>query len=308
MKIDYDKYFVHQDCPVCGSKEKNILHKDILHTCHVLEKSGVAINNEDAMSDVVTCLNCKHKYLSIVLKDEIVNNYYSVVNSEYYDTVKVNPYDRRAADTKKFANLIIQKCKGAKSVLEIGSGMGHLLKQLQQNGLDCYGVEPSNFASEFSRKTFNLNVETALLDKTTFVNKKFDVIVISDVVEHVANINGLFDMIQHYISPNGRVVVLTGNSNSFYAKICGRKWLYYFSWEHISFFNKPSITYLFNKHFLHLEYFKRTKHTGTFYENIRLVAYTFFCMFRNFFGIRKEAYYNMAFDHFIAIGKNNVND
>ncbi len=308
MKIDYDKYFVKQDCPVCASNDKKILHKDILHTCHVLQKSGVAINNEDAMSDVVICLNCGHNYLSIVLKDEIVNNYYSVVNSEYYDTQNSNPQDRRKADTKKFADLITQKAESAKNVLEIGSGMGYLLKQLQLNGFDCYGVEPSSFASEFSRKTFNLNVITAMLDQTIFPNKKFDVIVISDVVEHVANINGMFNLVQHYLAKNGRVIILTGDSDSQYAKFTGKKWLYYFSWEHISFFNKKSVKYLFDKHSLQLDYFKKTQHTGSVYENIRLVAYTFFCMVRNFFGIRKEAFYVMAFDHFIAIGKNNSND
>ncbi|MFC4262699.1 class I SAM-dependent methyltransferase [Ferruginibacter yonginensis] len=304
MNSIYDKYFVEQNCPVCGSNERKLQHKNILHTCFVLEKAKIDVKNEEAMSDIVKCLHCHHSYLSRIIKEEYINKYYSEANSEYYDAVKQNPYDRRPLDTKRFGDLILEKCPSAKNVLEIGSGLGHLLNDLSLKGLDCYGVEPSPLASEFSRKTFNLNVVTSMLNEKTFENKKFDIILIMDVVEHVANINELMKLVKHYLAKNGRLVVLTGNNNSLYAKLCGKKWLYYFSWEHISFFNKSSTKFLFNKHALQLEHFIKTQHSGTFYENMRMVFYTIFCMCRNFFGVRKQVYYYMAFDHFFAIGKN----
>src|SRR6188768_383687 len=132
--MKYSEYFIKQDCPVCNSDQAKVLHKDIVHTCKVLEKSGVQIKNEDAVSDVLICLQCGHQYLSIILKDEIINHYYNAVNSEYYDKVKLNPRDKRAYDSKKFANLIAHECPGAKTVLEIGSGMGYLLAQLKSIG------------------------------------------------------------------------------------------------------------------------------------------------------------------------------
>ncbi|MBL0145318.1 MAG: class I SAM-dependent methyltransferase [Chitinophagaceae bacterium] len=301
MKIDYDKYFLQQGCPVCNSSNNKILYKNIIHTCH--EKAGVQISNADAPSDVLICEDCGHHYLSMTVKDEIINYYYNAVNSEYYDTVKDKPFDRRAEDTKKFANLIANECRGSKTVLEIGSGMGYLLNQLNLKGFDCYGVEPSKFASAYSRDMFGLNVITELLTPATFPNKKFDIVIMSDVVEHVSNINALFSIAQEYLVDGGKIVILTGNTDSLYAKFCGRKWLYYFSWEHVSFFNKKSIQHLFKAHSLKLDFFTKTQHSGTLAKNLFIIGYTFFSMLRNFFGIRKENYYYMAFDHFIAIGK-----
>jgi len=308
MKIDSDKYFVQQNCPVCGSKEKKVLHKDILHTCHVLEMAQVNIKNEDALCDILVCAICGHSYLSHILKDEIINYYYNAVNSEYYNQVKDSPYDRRAADTLKFANFITDECKGAKTILEVGSGMGYLLNQLKLKGFDCWGVEPSKFASTYSKDIFDLTVVTNLLTPTTFPNQQFDIVIMSDVVEHISGINELVNIAQNYLTNGGKIVILTGNADSLYAKWCGRKWLYYFSWEHVSFFNKKSIEYLFNKYSLKLNYFKNTQHSGTIARNLFIVGHTFFSMMRNFLGIRKEVYYSMAFDHFITIGKKTAND
>ena len=44
---------------------------------------------------------------------------------EYYNQVKDSPYDRRAADTLKFANFITDECKGAKTTsLRRGNSSG----------------------------------------------------------------------------------------------------------------------------------------------------------------------------------------
>jgi hypothetical protein len=302
--IEQQEYFATQNCPICGSSEKTALFKNLVHTCKVLKKAGVNIKNEDILSDVNLCRNCGHKYLSLIINEELINHYYAVVESEYYDTVKDNPRDRMLEDTERFARLIKDKCSDCSTVLEIGSGMGYLLGRLKEKGFECTGIEPSGFASNFSRNEMELNVITGLLDLNTFPNKKFDIIVLSDVVEHLYDVNAMFDLVKYYLSPNGRAVVLTGDSNSLYAKICGKKWLYFFSWEHISFFNKRSIRYLFNKHSLSLDYFRKTRHSDSFWQNWKVIYLTFRSMLGNFLGLRNHKFFYMAFDHLIAIGKN----
>lgn len=302
---NYLQYFDRQTCPVCQSSSKKTVYRDLLHTCNVLRKIGLELKNEDVPSDVDVCMNCGHKYLSLKLKDQLIDYYYAVVDSEYYDTVRNDPHDRRLSDTKKFAELIFDKCRDCTSVLEIGSGMGHLLSELQKKGYDCTGVDPSEFASSYARKQFKLNVVIGLLHKETFPGKKFDVIILSDVVEHVYRINEFFNILVNYLAENGRVVVLTGNSNSFYARLCGRKWLYFFSWEHISFFNRSSIQTLFKQHSLSLDYFKTTKHTGSYWQNVKSLVLTFRSGIANLLGLRNHRfYYYQAFDHFVAIGRN----
>lgn len=296
--------FVEQNCPVCGTDNKMLLYENIFHTCNVLKKSNILISNEDVPSNINLCRNCGHKYLSKVLNDDVLKYYYGVAESEYYDSVVAKPHDRIPNDTKRYADLIEKKCIGGKSVLEIGSGMGFLLYQLKLKGFDCTGVEPSNFASSYSRSEFGLNVLTGILDYETFYNRKFDIIILNDVVEHISDINSLFNLMKFYLSPNGYVFILTGDSNSLYAKICRKKWLYFFSWEHVSFFNRTSLKYLFSNHSLKMHYFKKTRHSSSYFFNWKTFILTFRGILANKLGFRKHKFFYMAFDHLVAIGKN----
>ena len=297
------EYFVAQCCPVCGSSESKVLYSGIKHTCNVLEKAGVKLENKDILTYALKCKYCKHIYLSLTLKDDLLSYYYNVVESEYYDSQKVHPKDHRPADTKKFAKFIENESKSGDNILEIGSGLGFLLKELKIAGFKTYGIEPSGFASSFSRNELKLDVITGMLTEKTYKNKKFDVIILSDVIEHISDPNQLFKLIEYYLTDTGKVIVLTGNSRSLYAKICGKKWLYFYSWEHMSFFNRRSIEFLLNKNSLKLSYYKNTAHSGSFYVNSILFFKTIVMIILEKLKIRKYNFYLMAFDHFIAVGK-----
>lgn len=298
------EFFAEVNCPVCDSNDKKVVFKDLVHTCNVLKKSRISFTNEEAKSDICSCNQCGHKYLTPVIKGEFIKYYYEEAGSEYYDSVIENPRDRIAEDTKQMAELISKECIDCKTVLEIGSGMGYLLEQLKQRGFECTGVDPSSFASKFAREAFGLNILTQMLDYETFPEKKFDIIIMCDVVEHIYDINSLILLAKHYLSENGRIVILTGNSNSLYAKVCGRKWLYFFSWEHISFFNKSSISYLFKKHSLQIQYFKAKQHSGSYWHNVKVFALTIKAMLAIRLGLRNYPFLYMSFDHLLTIGKN----
>jgi 2-polyprenyl-3-methyl-5-hydroxy-6-metoxy-1,4-benzoquinol methylase len=295
------EYFKNQYCPVCEQRNSKLIYSNLIHTCHVLAKAGIPLSNEQVPTDVLECNNCGHRYLSKILSDERLDYYYNIVETEYYDWQKDNPSDHRPADTKKFAKYIDANTDGNK-IMEIGCGLGYLLSQLKILGNDCYGVEPSSFASSFAREKLSLNVLTGLLDDNTYPDFKFNAIVLSDVVEHVPGINSLFTLVEKYLAPGGKVFVFTGDSKSNYAKICGVKWLYLYSWEHLSFFNKNSIGYLFKKHGLQLKRFDKVAHTGSYKQNAKIFIKTFGFIILNKLNIRKYPFYSMAFDHFIAIG------
>jgi 2-polyprenyl-3-methyl-5-hydroxy-6-metoxy-1,4-benzoquinol methylase len=303
--VDLDtNFFDKKNCIVCGSTKSKIKYKNIFHTCNVLKKSNIPYTNEETPSDVMECNQCGHKYLSYNINDKTLNYYYSVAESEYYDSMKINPRDRLILENKERAKSISKKFPNSKTVLEIGCGMGYFLKNLSENGYECVGVEPSSFASNYAREEFGLNVITGLLDKDTFDTNKFDIIVIFDVVEHINNIDNLFDLVTHYLAKDGSVIILTGNSNSLYARICKGKWLYYYSWEHVSFFNRKSTKYLFDKHNLELTEFSRTSNDMSLKSNTIIFVKTIVQIIKNFFGIEKSKFYSMAFDHFLAVGKN----
>lgn len=72
--------------------------------------------------------------------------------------------------------------KNAK-ILEIGCGEGLLLNELFKAGYNVTGIEPSTTASERARKK-GLNVITGEFPNTN-LDKKYDVIILSHVLEHL---------------------------------------------------------------------------------------------------------------------------
>lgn len=74
-----------------------------------------------------------------------------------------------------------------RKVLDIGSSAGVLLNMFQKRQWDTFGVEPSLSFAEYSRKEYGLNVKTGFFQKITFPEIKFDLIVISHVLEHISD-------------------------------------------------------------------------------------------------------------------------
>jgi SAM-dependent methyltransferase len=131
------------------------------------------------------------------------------------------------------------------NVLELGCGVGTLVKHLTSRGFLARGVEPSPVA-----------VETALAIGADVVEGDFtayraahpaplDAVVMLNVLEHVPNPVSLIKDVRRSLAPGGLVIIRVPNDFSSiqraaHAKIGGRRW-----WiavpDHISYFNYDTL-------------------------------------------------------------------
>ncbi|MDP3830742.1 MAG: class I SAM-dependent methyltransferase, partial [Ignavibacteriaceae bacterium] len=123
-------------------------------------------------------------------------------------------------------------------------------------------------------KELLLNIKQGFLTLGDFPPQFFDVIIMSDVIEHLRKPNELFELIKHYLKPDAIILIKTGNIDSLYAKICGRWWGYFGSWEHISFFSPRSIEYLLKENNLKLNDIYFVPHFSGFIKNLKSVVYS----------------------------------
>ena len=73
-------------------------------------------------------------------------------------------------------------------ILEVGCGSGAILKYLQDKGATVKGIDLSEEYLEHGRKKYQIDLEcTDLLNFQS--NEKYDIIIYSDVLEHILNIN-----------------------------------------------------------------------------------------------------------------------
>jgi SAM-dependent methyltransferase len=93
-------------------------------------------------------------------------------------------------------------------ILEIGCSGGPLLKQLQADGYDqVTGIDISPDAIELCRQRGLIGTQVMDAQKTTFDDGSFDVIIASDVLEHLADAPQALREWHRLLRPGGRLIV-----------------------------------------------------------------------------------------------------
>lgn len=292
-------YLESINCPICNSTNSNrefsITH-DSSNVLDILQLDAAATE-----VDIVSCNNCGHKYMTPVIKQELMDRYYSILNSEFYHSGK-EVYNQNKKEYEDYTS-IIKGFKAQGKVLEIGCGNGFLLKTLEAAGYDCYGVEPSPLAYGYAKNDLGLQVENSFLAESSFYNAEFDIVILIDVVEHVINMQALMQDVKKVLKPDGLIFIGTGNIESFNARLAKQNWGYFLSWEHVSFFNKKSMHRL-----LHDNNFQNIIIRETSLQHKPLQNSVEFCknLFKKFVNpfLKKQYYHGITFDHFIVTATN----
>ena len=294
--------FEYTGCPVCQNKTCRRKYSIDYGSSKVLEKLRI---KEYPKVYLFECSVCGHHFANPVLKDDYLDAYYSILDSEYFlvegDFLK-KEHERLTRIIGRYLT------KG--SVLEIGCGRGFLLNEFKKKGWECYGVEPSPTAVKFAVEEFGLDIKAGVLTKDSYP-RKFDLIILLDVIEHLKYPGEMISMLHDYLRPKGLLVIGTGNISSINAKISGRHWGYYGSWEHISFFNRQSMRYLLKKYQFDCKIIGASYREGILY-NIDSLIQNVIVRFENLIkliverlvghGLRKRLT-RLAFDHMIVIGQ-----
>lgn len=300
--------FEEISCPVCGSKNSKKKFKFSYYSNNTLSIIGYTDTKPDLFLN--ECKSCFHHYANPQIKSNYLDKYYSEYNSEYYNLEAV-PSNHLSREHKLIYKKIDKVSKGGK-ILEIGCGFGFLLNEFPDSKWEKYGLEPSKFASNFAKKSFNIKIHNGFLNFDTFKSHSFDVIIFFDLIEHLKYPNEFIKLIKHYLKPKGIIVFGTGNISSINAKLSRKLWSYFSSWEHISFFSSSSVKYFFNLNDIRLMKIKKVSYRGSnilnlkyMIENILVIRLkNIIKLMLNQFRRNKYiySYYKLTFDHMIVFG------
>jgi 2-polyprenyl-3-methyl-5-hydroxy-6-metoxy-1,4-benzoquinol methylase len=155
---------------------------------------------------------------------------------------------------KRKVNLIGSFKANENSILDIGCGTGDFLVACQKNGWKVQGVEPNDKARRISSKKLNSNNDPiseglifsdiqGVIDK----NKKYDVICMWHVLEHVSNLEEYIEYLKSLLNTDGILLIAVPNFRSFDAGYYKEYWAAYDVPRHLWHFSKKSITLLFEK-------------------------------------------------------------
>ncbi|MBM2804178.1 MAG: Class SAM-dependent methyltransferase [Deltaproteobacteria bacterium] len=133
--------------------------------------------------------------------------------------------------------------RGSGKILDVGCGGGAYLYRLQQWGWDAYGVEPSETGAKQAR-SLGLNVAHGMVEDGRFENEFFDVIRLSNVVEHLPKPKETFHVIRRILKPEGLVYLTVPNTRSLVFWLFGANWYALDAPRHVISYSPESLTRL----------------------------------------------------------------
>jgi len=153
------------NCPVCGRSSDTRISIDF-HKCL---KCRLIFN-----------VNCKSLSYD---RDYFISEYQGQYGKTYIDDFD-NIYRLSLLRLKEIYKMLDIKNKDL-SILDIGSAAGFFLKAAKDTGIKkTGGIEISNFASDYCRKNFSIDVIESPFEKAE-INEKFDIITSWFFIEHL---------------------------------------------------------------------------------------------------------------------------
>ena len=212
----------------------------------------------DSMPKIYVCNKCELKFSELAIG--ISSNVFEDKYKDVVDHVYINelPYKK-----KYFSNLFrkISSCFDKnKSVLEIGSYYGVFGNIIKPNVKSYSGLELSKHGSDYASKNYNLQIYNETLENHVKRNIKYDIIIMSDVIEHFSDPFTVIELIDEILNEDGLLIFTTFNMDSLYAKITGRNYHWILPFHLFYFSNKTLKSLCFERN---LEIFKIKNDTRT---------------------------------------------
>ncbi|KPJ85076.1 hypothetical protein AMJ57_04385 [Parcubacteria bacterium SG8_24] len=131
-------------------------------------------------------------------------------------------------------------------LLDVGTGPGYLLEAASGLGFDVYGVEPSGYAADRAAERFPGRVHRGRLSEAGFGDDVFDVVSLTDVLEHVSEPVTLAAEVSRVLKPGGVALIITPNAASWTRRLMGRYWFQY-KYEHVMYWDAASLRHLLDR-------------------------------------------------------------
>lgn len=136
-------------------------------------------------------------------------------------------------------DISFHQMSGSGTLLDVGCNEGRGLEFYQSHGFSAEGLELNSHAAEVARSKGFVVHRSTLEDFTT--DKKYDVVVLSNVLEHSLNPAQMLGAIHRLLNPNGQVWISCPNSRSWLRSVFGRYWINWHVPFHVVHFSPETL-------------------------------------------------------------------
>lgn len=232
------------ECPVCSAS--NLKNHKVVKDYSVSQESF----------NIMVCENCNFQFTNPRPNQEEIGKYYKSEDYISHSDKSNTPINflyklaRKYAlsSKKKLINSLTKNKKGR--ILDYGCGTGYFLKTMKDNGWKTYGIEPNDDARKIasSKSKVEENIEDLKLK-----NKKFDVITLWHVLEHIHNLNETMKVLKTILKEKGKIVIAVPNIESYEQSVFEEQWAAYDVPRHLYHFSQDTMNTLILKHGLKIK-------------------------------------------------------
>lgn len=233
-----------KNCPVCNHDKFNSFLSCIDYT----------VSRETFK--VVQCDACGFRFTNPRPDEKEISKYYQAeeyishsdtskgIVNKLYQIVRNHTIKQKI----KLINRLIQPSSlDSRNLLDIGCGTGEFLNTCKENGWNITGIESSEIARKNAKQKYNI---VPLPQEKLFEidEKKFNVITLWHVLEHVHQLYKTIEQINKILVDDGVLIIAVPNCDSWDAKKYGAHWAAWDLPRHIFHFTKKDIEMLFKKY------------------------------------------------------------
>jgi 2-polyprenyl-3-methyl-5-hydroxy-6-metoxy-1,4-benzoquinol methylase len=230
-------------CPICG--EANI-------------RPWLTKIKDDIVFNIWECATCRSGFLNPRPKKEYLDKIYLKSYQGYnreislYDILEdEREYPNATFDALRIigiAKKLIGSSEEKLKALDIGSGYGFFSQGALKLGFEVTAISPGKFDNEVFAKMNNFKPIENNFEDMEFNDVNYDLVILSQVLEHILDPYNMLIKINRLISPDGILALAVPNINSFLVKIYGQKESSCF-WipQHVTYFSEKGLHFLLER-------------------------------------------------------------
>lgn len=197
------------------------------------------------MDQLVKCKNCELVYVNPRIDN-------SFTYAGYSEAIDIRHHEQDVYRIKSFKRainkiLVMLESNNVRlqfgEILDVGCAGGAFPKAAQDLGYKVVGLEPSRYLADHGVKKYKLEIYTETLEKFAERKRKFSVISLWDVLEHLPDPKLSLGVIDSILKDDGILVLNLPMIDTLPARLLGKIWPFYLN-VHITYYEKKTITRL----------------------------------------------------------------
>jgi len=229
--------YAHVDSPcwVCESDDVVPWRPRSLDRALAPDDLRITDDRYGATLSLLRCHQCGFIFAEGEELDELTSLYEQLNDPGYEQS-----HEPRELQMRWLLEVAREQCPDARSLLDVGAASGLLVAEAARFGFDATGIEPSRALVDAARRVHDVELVHGVLPHADLADRRFDLVFLVDVLEHVADPVALLRSCNERLAPGGTLVLVTPDVGSLAARMLGSRW-WHFRLAHVGYFDERTL-------------------------------------------------------------------